>query len=431
MEVSGVIDFSAWLTITLTTLFVAIFALYKTNNGRLKLMLILMLASVYIYSGYGISYVEVSNRYVIHYIILIICLVLPFCFYKNKPVSYESDELSLLDEYILGHHVFIKRAAMLYLICMFIPLVYPNFKLFDIFKSGFSGLEGFYDLRVEYKSNALIGITDTLRIFVQPFFMAYLTILQLNEKKRKAVFLFCSTVLMAYMRYSYLGRYQMVIYALLIYLLCTSVKGFSVTIKMKQILLVAAAGFAAIPLLVMFTSIRVGNSYEGSVVFSEMLKMLIDTEAYYPIHYDHIVTSTYLDSQTPATFILWLIFLPLPSFIWPGKPTLQSDAFTYSISGMHYGDVGYSSSLPSFMGESLMFFGENAYWIQGIIVGFVMVYIISTLSKHKTMTFFSIYLVVFVLTLGRGGASSYMSTLINGSVAVFIMNFYVKQSYRK
>lgn len=428
MEISGIIDYNIVLLLFIFTLIIGRIVVRRMKSMQLKLLVLLALFTVFVYSGYGIAYKEVDNKYCYYYFLYIICLLIPFMVYGRKNIDKIKD--TPLDSYLIKHNKFLLSCTIIYLVCMFVPLVYPSFKLFDVFTKGFNGLIGFYDLRVEYKSNALIGVIDTLRVFVQPFFIAYITSLQVKGNNRNALILFVSTILLDYMRYAYLSRYQIVIYALLIFLLAFSVKGYSFNLRIKQIFLVICAGFAAIPLLLSYTYIRQGNLYEGSHAFSDMMSMLIDSEAYYPTYYDHLLKSPMLANQTPMVFILWLICLPIPSFIWPSKPTFQSDAFTYSLTGLHYGDYGYSSSLPSVMGESFMFFGADFFWLHALIIGLVMVLIMNYLSKHKTMTFYSVYLAVYVLTLGRAGATSYMSTIINGSLAVFLLDFYVRKIKR-
>lgn len=218
------------------------------------------------------------------------------------------------------------------------------------------------------------------------------------------------------------------VFGLIIYLLAFCVKGYEFKMSKKNVGIIIAVVLSLIPFLYAFTFIRQGNSMDVGLSFKDVLGLLIDSEAYYPVYYDEALHSTALQSQTPMTFILWLLFLPIPSFVFPGKPTLQGDAFTYAVTGKSYGDANFSSALPSVLGESFMFFGSDFYWVGALIIGCVIATSINFLLKHKTLNFFAIYLIVFSLTLGRGGASSYMSTIINDSLSIFVLYFYVKHT---
>ena len=418
--------FGPLLVLSLWTIFVCFFTVKKIADKRLKIMFSLLCGSVFVYSGYGIAFPEVDDRYIVPYMIFVSSFSIPFLCLKNNKLGGCLQDRSSVDSFFETHITFLKYCTFIYLLCLFIPLVYPEFKLFQIFQTGFSGLVGFYDLRVQYKSNALIGLIDTIRVFSTPFFFIYLTVIKEKKSSSKApITLFLISILLEYMRYSYMGRYQMMINALLIFFILKCAKGYQFDIKFKQLLYIAIGVISAVPFLYAYTFIRQGNDVEINESFGDIAKLLINSETYYPIYYDHIVNSSYLKSQTPLTFILWLIFLPIPSVIWSGKPTLQSDAFTYSLTGMQYGDNGYSSSLPSVMGEALMYFGESFYWIQPLILGSVIIILINYLFKHRSTNLLSLYLIAYVLSIGRGGAASYMSTIIFGVLPIIIIDKFI------
>lgn len=418
------IDSVALLILTIATVLVGAFSIYKVTNYRFRLLIAIMLFGVFFYSGYGISYTEVDNDYISKYIIFIICLCVPFLV-ANKTIK-ESEEYSILDNFVIKNQGIVKKLAFLFLVCYFIPLVYPEFKLFNIFSGSLFSLENLWEDRWSYRENSLILMIDAFKIFLQPFFFIYLTLLQeKGTKKHVVVLLYFSTVLMLYTRYSYLGRYQIMVYGLILFLLSVSVRGYNFEIKKKHILTIIGVVLSLIPFLYAFTFIRQGTSVDSALSFSDIASLLIDSEAYYPTYYDTCLHSTALQNQTPLTFILWLIFLPIPSFLFPGKPTLQGDAFTYAVTGKSFGDANFSSALPSVLGESFMYFGDY-YWVEALIIGFVSLVVIRYMLKSKTLTFYSIYMIVFVLTLGRGGGSSYLSTLISGSVSLIVLNIYLK-----
>lgn len=170
--------FGPLLVLSLWTIFVCFFTVKKIADKRLKIMFSLLCGSVFVYSGYGIAFPEVDDRYIVPYMIFVSSFSIPFLCLKNNKLGGCLQDRSSVDSFFETHITFLKYCTFIYLLCRFIPLVYPEFKLFQIFQTGFSGLVGFYDLRVQYKSNALIGLIDTIRVFSTPFFFIYLTVIR-------------------------------------------------------------------------------------------------------------------------------------------------------------------------------------------------------------------------------------------------------------
>lgn len=424
----GLFEVSVFIELIVFTVIILLVALSFIKLKALRVMAIFVTLSYFFYSGYGIAYSYVDNKYVIKYLVFLFCMLLPFAIW-GREVRYNPNSV---DAFIERHPRFLNCFSLLYIVCLFVPLVYPRFKLFDIFYGGFQGLVGFYDLHNEYGSNAIIGVVDTLALFCRPFFFINLTQLQIRKKSSKApLSLFLLSILFSFMRYGYLSRYQMVLYTLAVLFFIFSVKGYSLELKGKHIALFTTLAILSVPFLYAFTFIRVGESIGPGLSYWDSITLLIEGEVYYPTYYDHILSSANLASQTAVGFVLWLIFLPIPSFLWPGKPRISADAFTYSLTGKHVTDAGYASSLPSLLGESFMFFGDKFYWVEALIIGCVMVLIIRYLAKYRTMVFYMIYLIVLSLTIGRGGASSYMSTIINGVVSIVIVNYLLYSSKKK
>lgn len=420
-----------WLLIRLLTanVVLALFVLQFLRETWQKLLLVLMSISVFVYSGYGIAYSEVPDFFGYKYIIYMLCLYIPIIVYSKKHHPRSLTSITDFDCFVFKNPRFIKVCAYFYLLCEFIPLIYPEFKLFDAFKNPFGSIIGFYSKINAAEGNVILSLLNTLKLFMLPLFIAYLMQLKnLRPNSRLPLILLCLDVFFRYSFMTYLSRYQMVLYALLIYMLIKT-RPFKIEIDFKSIFTITVIGILSMPLLFLFTYTRAGDVYTGPMSFGGMINGLLETETYYPVYYEHIINSLDLKDQTPLVFILWVICLPVPSFIWPNKPKISPDAFTYSLTGLRRTDVGYSSSLPSEFGEALMFFDEHTYWIHALIVGFVIVTVIGYVAKHKTLSFYAVYLILFSLTLGRGGASSYLSTVVNGSVSIFLIDLLCKGKY--
>ena len=415
------------LIVFLYTVFVGGICFYFIKYSLIRVLLTLLLFACFIYSGYGIAYPEVDNRFVYYYVLYITCLVIPFlCFTKTWNRLALKLTYTKLDIFLYNHYGPLKWLTFFYFFLLFVPLVYPEFKLFNVFTNGFSGLVGFYDKRVAYNNSVLISITDALKIFVLPFFLVFVTVKQMRSPQSKLpLFLFVLAILFEYMRYEYLGRYKMMIYLLLILSLKFVIKGGDFHLKKKHVITLLAILFSLIPFLYMYTFIRIGADADWDISFGGIIRLFMASETYYPIFYNHILTSSFLAGLTSLQYVLWLMFLPIPSFLFPMKPTLESDTFTYSLTGLSYGETGYSSFLPSMMGESFMFFGNDFFWIHALLLSFIIVFIIKYLLRNRMLLFCVFYFCVFIVTIGRVGGTSFMPLLINGTISIVLLNFFV------
>lgn len=415
------------LIVFLYTVFVGGICFYFIKYSLIRILLSLLLFACFIYSGYGIAYPEVDNGFVYYYMLYITCLVIPFlCFTKTWNRLALKLTYTKLDVFLYNHYGTLKWLTFCYFFLLFVPLVYPEFKLFNVFTNGFGGLVVFYDKRVAYNNSVLISITDALKIFVFPFFLIFVTVKQMRSPQSGLpLFLFVLSILFEYMRYEYLGRYKMMIYLLLILSLKFVIKGVDFQIKKKHIVVLLAILFSLIPFLYMYTFIRIGADADWNISFGGITRLFMASETYYPIFYNHILTSSFLAELTPLQYVLWLIFLPIPSFLFPMKPTLESDTFTYSLTGLSYGEAGYSSQLPSMMGEGLMFFGNDFFWIHALLLSFIIVFIVKYLLKNKILLFCVFYFCVSIVTIGRVGGGAFMPLLINGTISIILLNCFI------
>lgn len=407
------------------TIFVGYVAYKLIRNQFFKITLIFMLFAVFMYSGYGIAYTNVQNSYLTKYVIYIIALAIPFILFGRKEMNGQTC-FSNVDRFLISHPRFLRKVTILYFTMMFIPLVYPDFRLFDIFKYGGGITDNLYDDRNMYKSNYFITIVDMAQMFLSPFFYAYLVVKKQNSPKSyyPTMIMFMS-ILMAFLRYRYLGRYQMVVYSVELYVLTFGLSGFKLSIAKKHILIILGTLIASIPVLYAFTITRIGGTV-SNLSFMASLDLLIASEAFYPVWYDHILNSGFIHGQTADIFLLWILCLPIPSFLWPTKPKISADEFTYSITGKRYTDAGYSSFLPSAMGEGLMFFGEDFYWVHALVVGLITALILRFLIKNKTMIYYVVVIIITSLIFGRGAAGSFIPPLVNGVMPIILMRYFFR-----
>lgn len=412
------------LSTTIITL-IAFFHLLK--DYRSKWIIFSTMASVFLYSGLGISFSGVSNRYAINYILFVVAFCIPFLLYNRKILPKQN--FSLLDRYLISRYDLLKRITFIYIILLLIPLVYPEFKLFN----AFTVRDDYWNTIAFHRSNTIVSTVDMLALMLRPFFFVFIVCyLQRNPKGKKHLFLFLIVILFSYTRLHYLGRNAWATYIVEFLLLAYCIKGFEVRIKKTHLAVVLIIVILSIPLLYAQTYWRHGESIElNNLSYSYVASSLFVSEFSYPQFYDTILNSESFSTYNPFDYIFYVLCIPIPSFIWPSKPSIGiADAFTYSMWGLQRGDTGFYISLPSTLGEAFMFFGQDFSWVFALFSGFIVATVIHYFCRHKTMVVYIFFLIIQSFTYGRGGTAGLMPMLLSGSIGVLIFDFYLRKTYK-
>lgn len=403
-----------------------------------KLIYILLTTGLFLYSGFGISYYEVNNGYAIHYLFFLIVLLLTVRIVINskkrivfgkKTYGYKQDipftvqldsSLEKIDNWII---IF----TFIYLVTMLFPLVYPTNRLASIFDFSNFTSHGIHAVRAAHNSNKLLKLSDAVCSACQPFFFVFLYRCAIGKWKKKVLGFFCCVVwfVLSFGKNNYLSRYQLIIFMsfFVMYLIICKYK--KITIDKKTMVLLMVLVFILIPYLVSFKDIRLGRS-AVKLSFSEALLELIEGECYYPTYYDTCINNAGL--VNPIEYILWLIFLPIPSALWSGKPVVQvAYSFTSIFSTLTVNDAAYSNLLPSVLGESFLIFGPYFFWIEAIILGLTIGFYFKFFLASKQLSVLTAYMLLMLSTIGRGGSQSYLGVLINGSVVLIIFVYLSKR----
>lgn len=412
----------------ITALIMAIFIKYaKTKNEKLVYLFIAI--GLYLYSGYGIAYTSVDNKYVSQYVLFLFCILSTFKLTvgtgrKRQYILFSENDIELTIE---KSPRTVKILAVTFIATLFVYLITPRFRLQELIFPPLSNAVGIH-ARAANK-NIINRIADTVNIAVRPFFLIYLQSLA-DEKKQVKYFAFSALwIYLEYLQLGYLSRYQMMIYLMFIIFSLEINKYGEIVLSRKTKYILTITIVVSIPLMVAFLSLRTGRGVEISG-FASSLETLIDGETYYPIYYERISTNSW--GISPITFIMWIICLPIPSFLWSSKPYVDpSYALTTNLYGfVSKSDSNYYNSLPSMFGESMMIFGNNFYFLEAIIIGFFVGIYFRFLFRSKKLNTLTLYMTLMLLTLGRGGATSYMSGLINGTIIMVVWIIFVKYRSR-
>ncbi len=415
-------DIVALLIITVLTLAVVAVASRRCSVEK-KLVIYMLALSIYIYSGVGISLGYVDNIYIIHYLIFLSALFASVRLFSSEKIQFTlgkgasrtSTYAERLEKLIENNFKLMRVLGIVFIISMFVPIIYPTNRLLDMLNiTSFTSI-GIHMRQQLYQDNIIVKICNNISLIAQPFFFIYLYQLIERKKHKIGVFLILLWVLLEFGQLNYLSRYEMIIFFLFLVMYLIIARRGEIKLETKWVVIIGILAVFSLPVLVNFTEIRLGRT--GShLTITEAAKALIDSECDYPIYYDICVENAGLIN--PFLYILWIIFLPIPSVIWPGKPAVKvSHIFTSLITGVSsVSSVGYYNVLPSILGESFLIFGKYFFWIEGIILGFIIGFYFKFFLKSQKLSLLTVYMVLMLSTIGRGGSQSYIPVIVNGSI---------------
>lgn len=425
----GELSIGILLIILCITIIISYFSV-RGEPQNYKVVYFFIACGVFMYSGVGIAYESVENSYIFQYSIFLVSLLLSVRFVlhltvkKNLRIIYKVQVKSTLNEFIdvAGESKFVLFLAIVYLSTNAIYLFVPTFRLIDFFRPHFANivLNNVYATNAANQSNIILKLASTINIMSLPFFCVYLQNLIDRNHKKKAVFLAVLSIYLEFFQKNYLGRYKMIISFVFIFFIIAFVTKDGFKLEMKKLTILGVLLLASVPFLYSFMSIRSG----GSVLHMSLgktFKLLLESEVYYPKYYETCSNIFVENGSLGLKFLLYLLCLPIPSIIFPGKPTVNASFFlTFAVTGRWFGDANYASCLPSIVGEGILIWGKGGIWLHGIVLGILIGLVFKFLMRYKSLTILYVYYAVNLLALGRGGAESYMSGLINGTVCLII-----------
>lgn len=405
-----------------------------------RLIYILLGVGIFLYSGIGIAYETVDNKYLIPYfefLLSILCTIRIVLHLKSNgkfPTLYRTTLIETFDQEldVASDSKVVKGLAVVFIMTSVVYLFVPTFRLLDFFRPRFANIitSNVYATNAAYNSNVVLKIASTLNILCMPFFLLFLQELLKNGKRWKAIGLAILWIYLEFLEKNYLGRYKLVIYFLFIFSIANFVRKDGIKLEIRKLIILGVIMALSVPLLYALIDIRAGGTFQR-LSFNNALNMLLESEIYYPTHYQQCSSIFESNGSLGLNFLLYLVCLPIPSIIFPGKPTVNASFYlTYAVSGRWFGAANYASSLPSVVGEGIIIWGESFVWLHGVVLGIFIGLIFKYLMRYKSLTIIYIYYLVNLLIVGRGGAESYMSGLINGTVYLIMWAVILKR-YRR
>lgn len=422
--------------ITIITIVISLLIIYREPLQH-RLIYYFAIFGIYVYSGIGIAYDVVDKRYIFTYglflavLLLTMKVVFHLTFSTQTKIAYKKWIFNPIEETIdvASDSKVVKWLAILYLCTLGIYLFIPKFRLMDFFIPHFANivLNNVYATNAAYNSNIILKLSSTLNIMSLPFFCVYIQHLIENDHKRRAIILAVLSIYLEFLQKNYLGRYKMVIYFVFIFFLIAFIKKDGFKFNVGKIAILFGILLLSVPFLYSFMAIRSGG-VSSNLAFSKTLGLLLESEVYFPKYFETCQGIFFKNGSIGLKFIMYIICLPIPSVIFPSKPTVNASFYlTFAETGRWFGDANYTSCLPSVVGEGLIIWGNSLIWLHAIVLGVVIAIVFKFLTRYKSLNVLYVYYAVNLLALGRGGAESYLSGLVNGTIILILWVIILKR----
>ncbi|EPI00978.1 hypothetical protein D920_00587 [Enterococcus faecalis 13-SD-W-01] len=420
--------FSSLITIIIT---VISFIIQKSNFDRFFILFFNI--SLFIYSGYGIAGSYIKKDFYLYFFVFLVCINFSYILTTNLTIKKNSINVNTFnfDKFIRNEKI-LKIIILTFFLTLILPLMFPNLRLIDLIKPPTPSTQQLFLNRLISNTNSILYIGKTIQLLLLPFFFIYIKkCIDLNKNYQWIILYFLYTYL-KFLEFGYLSRNEMVGYICLFITMLMTVKSFK-KYRIFFFIIILGGLILSVPFFVHYQESRIGGLATQSSYF-EYVNTLLASEGFYPMYYNQIINMKNLIS--PFLYLLWLVFLIIPTKIFPLKPTLSiNEIFTYQVTGMRQGDHLYSIQLPSLVGESLMIYGTHFFWIHAVFLGSFSAILFTLYKKYPTLRFWLIYLAISFIKIPRGGSQGFIAEALNGSVgliiAFLIYNFIKSTGWRK
>lgn len=405
---------------------------------------------VFVYSGFGMIYDTVGDEYLFEYIIfssvfmLTLCVVLNGRYlvslfnrtYSNElPLCSYSSKNKLQEEFINNENELIYTlCTVVYFMTYIVFLFIPENRIYQLWNPPPPSIVGIYNRMIYRDTNSILSIAEMIRTFIFPFFMIKLYMLKYKKKNISILLYILVWVYLDYLSMQYIGRYDIVLYAIFTFLLVTSGTSGTrkkFTVSKTQLIIIAVGFILAIPLLLSYRYSRQGISVRD-FSYRESLEMLLSVEVMFPKYYSAIEQIS--SSVSPIGYFLWFILLPIPSVILKNKAELSvivNRVFTTYILGADYGSSKYYGLLPSIFGEAMLIYNRYFSFLHAIFLALLVGCLCRILDRYPEASVLNLYFAVKLLSLSRGGSQGYFGLVINSLLIYVVCKIVISTKKRK
>lgn len=416
------IDLAILILVLIVNLIIPAISILLLKERQDKIFLVILNLTVYLYSGFGLCYVATTEAIVIFYLFFVLVLNFSLVFFLNREGKVEIIDYQKANFFFDSKwgKKFVNIAVILMFVLIIIQLFtlgvgvkdFLNFEIFD--------LTNIFIKEANVRENTLSYVLDLLQKLLTPFLFIKLYDLVQDRKRFVSILVFLLWIYLEALKTGYIGRYKIVIYSLFVCYLLLVKEG---SMLMRKFIPIIVVFILAMPLLLAYEDYRLGRDISLDYNYVVNASKLIEKESDYPKYYTQIIDA---DIVSPIDYFTWLVTIVLPKKIFPLNAVSINDEFSMYISGLDRDDPYYSIILPSIFGEALLVYGLFFSWVHAIVLALILSVLIKFYRRFSKLSFLTIYLIVHVISIGRGGSQGIVAYFINISLLFVVMSFFVK-----
>lgn len=425
--------FSVFWAIFIVAITVLVYKIVKpfVRGKKNRLVWLVSIISVCVYSGIGIAYSTIEKKYIVDFFVYILVMGFSFAAFSAvhffaidghpyaclRPETIETNDEEFWDS------DFAKKAFIsifiLYFLFRFTSLVYPVNKLSSL-SITYNAVNNLKNISGE---NTTIFIS--LAAYIKPF--AYIG-LYYAFKKARYVAAFLGLDLFITLLYSgYLSR-SYIICVLFIALMLyfnndLSNTYISLSQKKKRVMMsLGILGPIVIYMMIFLMTIRTTGKDDWTVM------SFFSSEIDYPKHYNSISHMVGM-FMTPKDMLLHILDSFVPFIPTPGYTANLNVLFSEKVTGVRMDLSWFSVLLPSILGEAKLIFGNQLFPIHAVIISFMTSMITRIVGDNQKMIVLFYYYLTCAMKAARGGYAELSSTVMFNIVIMVIVITSMKMIY--
>lgn len=423
------------------------------ETWQMKLSVLAIAVSFLVFSGLGIAYNTVNNKFLFTYLVFFFALMasvyLGFTVASRIGKSLEP-AIKLYES--MGensNHILVLFVIGYWVLVLFL-FIYPKNYFLEIFNVNirYSAAEQL-ELYEKTRDNVLTYFARTILYLLTPFYYAYLS----REKTSfiTVAFLFMAEAFLSFVRTGALARGPMIKYGLFLLLVLvykfmnkqpktgevrhnTIINADNLMFRKMILVLICSSIIVAsvFPLMYDYQFKRTGDETRDYSA-SQKVSSLLYSELRFPEYYKIAETYHEADLYTPGEYFTWLFTLPIPKRILPITGVDEINyVFSEEYLGMKRTDNGFAIMLSTVVGEGILMYGSIFAFLHAIVVGFIFSLLIGFYVQMRIFDLFIIYEVTVLFFLARSGSQGTISVFLNSSLAALLLPvIYVIRQHRK
>jgi len=400
-----------FLFVFLGTLLIGGLSVVDARGVWQRLLLGGIYSGLWLYSGVGATDPEVPGYYLIYYFSFLVAFACAFWIFRVAFVHLSISRGHVITR-VLGSvdcHPVWPMIIWAYLLLYLIPLIYPEFRLYQLLAPMAPNLTMNWAANWATKEiNVFHKLLEYAQVLLTPFF--YIALFRYRRRLGLIALIFVSLLYLQYVDISYISRGTIIIEFATIWLAIwvdrPNNRRALMAIMVALIPVVLAAAYY-------YSRIRIGG-YVGDITSLDAIVRTLEVETSFP-HNVGIPVIESGETVDPAAYITWMLTLPIPKLL---TGAIEGARINYEISeivlGLSPGQKGWYVVLPGLVAESVYIYGQYFFWLHAVFIAFLAALVIRLMERTPQLLFLLAYIVViFAYVLNRGGISGLLIILIN------------------